>query len=328
MNRIMTGVLVFSLLLSISGCGSSSDSEPAPTGIDDQVPADSGGNDQDPGTIDITDAIFVSRDGSCAAYANMYFSSVADVQRGIAFEGALTVTVSGGKCVFETNAIPNHDFNDGGRFATNVSSQNVRYEMTSSPEVASSVTELILGDNAIFLNGVKLDLLAAACYGVGREQLGREKIGCGQDEIDNPWRYDPMAPLNEFGTDNNNAHTQPDGTYHYHGNPMVMFENDCESTGASPSPVVGFAADGFPIYGTCIDDEGAVRQAQSSYVLKDNGGPRQTVAGYQSPSQGEGAIASSVATTSFRRGRAISMNATAWSWMVSMVITLSTRIHG
>ena len=117
----------------------------------------------------------------------------------------MTVTVSGGKCVFETNAIPNHDFNDGGRFATNVSAQNVRYEMTSFPEAASSVTELILGDNAIFLNGVKLDLLAAACYGVGREQLGREKIGCGQDEIDNPWRYDPMSPLNEFGPDNNNA---------------------------------------------------------------------------------------------------------------------------
>ena len=263
MNRIQTGVLIFSLLLSISACGSSADSDPAPTGIDDQVPADTDGaddadgnasgdgdepvpdaSDQDPGTIDITDAIFMNRDGSCAAYGNMYFSSVADVQRGIAFEGALTVTVSGGKCVFETNAIPNHDFNEGGRSATNVSTQNVRYEMTSSPEVASSVTELILGDNAIFLNGVKLDLLAAACYGVGREQLGREKIGCGQDEIDNPWRYDPMSPLNEFGTDNNNAHTQPDGTYHYHGNPMAMFENDCESTGASPSPVVGFAADG------------------------------------------------------------------------------------
>ena len=29
MNRIMTGVLIFSLLLSISGCGRSSDSEPA-----------------------------------------------------------------------------------------------------------------------------------------------------------------------------------------------------------------------------------------------------------------------------------------------------------
>lgn len=105
MNRIMTGVLIFSLLLSISGCGSSSDSEPAPTGIDDQVPADTDvaddadgnapgdgdesppdDNDQNPGTIDITDAIFMSRDGSCAAYANMYFSSVADVQRGIAFE--------------------------------------------------------------------------------------------------------------------------------------------------------------------------------------------------------------------------------------------------
>ena len=165
--------------------------------------------------------------------------------------------------------------------------------MRSPPALrgAASITSLVLGDDALFLNGVKLDLLAAACYDVGAEPLGREKIGCGPDQIDNPWRYDPMSPLNTFGTDNNNAHTQPDGTYHYHGNPMAMFARHCQ-TSQRVSPVIGFAADGFPIYGSCIDDDGTVRQAISSYRLKDGGGPRQAVAGYTTPADGQGDIAS------------------------------------
>ena len=27
---------------------------------------------------------------------------------------------------------------------------------------------------------------------------------------------------NDFGTDSHNAHTQPDGAYHYHGDPVAM----------------------------------------------------------------------------------------------------------
>ena len=314
--RIAVPLLLLSFAL--LRCGSS-DSDPAPTGIDDPAPSDSDGepgdnedvsgngdepntpadDDPEPGVVDITDLIFSNQDGNCTSYANTYLSDVADVQRSISFMGSLTITASGGKCLFETNAIPNHDFNNGGSFATAVSAQNARYEMTSSPEIAANPTELILGDDAIFLNGVKLDLLAAACYAVGREPLGREKIGCGQDEIDNPWRYDPMSALNEFGTDNNNAHTQPDGTYHYHGNPMAMFETDCESA-STASPVIGFAADGFPIHGSCIADGGIVRKAQSSFVFKDEGGPRQTVSGYQTPSRGSGTIASSDYDGQFR----------------------------
>ena len=101
-----------------------------------------------------------------------------------------------------------------------------------------------------------------------------------------------MSPLNDFGTDRNNALTQPDDTYHYHGNPMAMFQTNCESTG-TVSPVIGFAADGFPIYGSCFDDEGTVRKARSIYVLKHGGGPRQNIDGYSTPKARQGSVASS-----------------------------------
>ena len=328
------------LLLAISGCGS--DSSSAPTNqqpvvddeqpdiddddddngeqpdLDDEHPDDDDQPDlddeqPDAADNDITDAIFTRREGSCADYAAMYVSDVMDVQRGTSFAGDLTITLSGGTCMFETNAIPSHDFNDGGSFATVVSAQNVSYEMTATPAIAGVATELILGDDAIFLNGVKLDLLAAACYDVGNEPLGREKIGCGPDQNDHPWRYDPMLPLNEFGTDRNNAHTQPDGTYHYHGDPMAMFSGDCDGATAA-SPVIGFAGDGFPIFGSCIDDGGTIRRALSSYIIKDNGG--------------RGSVASSVGTTSTPRGQVIWTSATAWPSTASTATSSPTPTPG
>ena len=290
------GILLCSSLAYIA-CGSDDAGDTNPVAVeaaagdrDNDADPDARGQDPDASTVDITGALFTNFAANCAAYADCYISSVVDVQRGISFAGDLKIAVSGDKCLFASNAIPNHDFNASGNFATPVSAQSVNYEIPASPTVAASVTRLVLGDDAIFLNGVKLDLLAAACYDVGNEPLGREKIGCGPDQIDHPWRYDPMSPLNNFGTDEHNAHTQPDGTYHYHGNPMAMFESAC-AVGVA-SPVVGFAADGFPIYGTCFDDNGTVRQVRSSYQLKDGGGPRQQVAGYTTPTGGRGSVAS------------------------------------
>ena len=73
-----------------------------------------------------------------------------------------------------------------------------------------------------------------------------------------------MHAANGFNVDSHNAHAQPDGTYHYHGSPVAMFTD----SNVSDSPVIGFAADGFPIFGSYFDDEGNIRKATSSYRLK------------------------------------------------------------
>jgi len=215
--------------------------------------------DDDSGSTDITNAILSSRSGSCADYANQYTSNVNDVKRSLAFSGDFTLSVANNKCVFQTNEIPNHDFNNGtATFAGDVTEQNGSYEVPTNPSMANRSTELSLSiDNALFLNGVKLDLVAAACYNVGNET-----DGCF--DMSQPWRFDPMSPLTQFGTDSHNAHPQPDGSYHYHGSPNALFTSDQ----AVLSPVIGFAADGFPIYGSYFDDNGTIRKATSSYQLK------------------------------------------------------------
>lgn len=220
-------------------------------------------NGQD--AVDITNQLFVERSGNCASYAEHYQSNVMDVNNSLVFQGALAITVSNGKCIFETNAIPNHDFNDGERaFPNDVSAQNDRYEITTSPSFANETTALSLRtDNAILLNGVKVDLLAAGCFGIGNG-----KIGCG--DINQPWRYDPMFLDNGFNIDSHHAHAQGDGTYHYHGTPNAFYTE--ENTG-NESPVVGFAADGFPIFGPYFNDNGTIRKATPSYRLKAGSRP-------------------------------------------------------
>ena len=215
--------------------------------------------------IDITNQIFENRSANCADYVEQYLSNVVDVNNGTVFSGDLVITTNNGKCIFNTNAIPNHDFNDGDRsFPNDVSAQNDTFETTSSPSFAESVTPISLSiDNAILLNGVKVDLLAAGCYGIGNG-----KIGC--NDMAQPWRYDPMSPSAGFLVDSHNAHAQPDGTYHYHGTPNAFYH--AENNGIA-SPVVGFAADGFPIYGPYFDDDGVIRKATSSYRLKAGNRP-------------------------------------------------------
>ncbi|WP_111980228.1 YHYH protein [Algibacillus agarilyticus] len=216
------------------------------------------------GDIDITNATLTKRSNSCADYLNNYTSSVLDVNEATMFNGDLRITLTNTKCVFNTNAIPNHDFNDGSlAFPNSVSAQDDLFEITSTPTKAATATELSLNyDNAILLNGVKVDVLAAGCFGIGNG-----KIGC--NDMATPWRYDPMFAANNFRVDTHNAHAQPDGTYHYHGTPNAFYTSD----DLTESPVIGFAADGFPIFGPNFNDNGVIRKAKPSYELKAGSRP-------------------------------------------------------
>jgi arylsulfatase A-like enzyme len=227
--------------------------------------------------IDITNALLSNTQTNCTDYAQRYKSTVLDVNRSIVFSGAFSISVQGDQCVFSTNVIPNHDFNDGNTsFPNSVKAQNAQFSVTTDPLIAELVTPLSLNvNNAILLNGVVVDLLAAGCFGIADG-----KIGC--NNINQAWRYDPMFVTNGFVVDTHNAHAQPDGTYHYHGSPKALFSNEDPQT---PSPLVGFAADGFPIFGPYFDDTNTVRKALSSFKLKtgnrptDNGQPGGTYDG-------------------------------------------------
>ena len=215
-------------------------------------------------STDITDHIFSNTNSSCSEYIGNYTAQVIDRSNGDTLQAEVQITENDGFCTFYSNGIPNHDFAINGSFAARTSAVWETFTISLNPQLNEMSTPLSLQyDNAIFLNGVKLDLLAAACYGVGPDPLGKEKIGCFDPNT--PWRYDPMHSANDFGEDDNHAHTQPDGAYHYHGDPVAMYD----TSGQTVSGVIGYAADGFPIRGPYIDDNGTIRAITSGYVLKD-----------------------------------------------------------
>lgn len=281
------------LTLTIVACSGSDNTE-----TNNQQTEEPDGNEGSFNLIDITNVNFTKRDASCTNYEGYYNASVLDVQNSRSFIGEVSVLPNSNSCTLQANTIPNHDFNDTGRFATDAAEISTSFNIPAFPSFAAQSTNLSLGTaEAILLNGITLDILAAACYGIGDEPLGQEKIGCGSQYDDHPWRYDPMSPLNNFGTDSHNAHTQPTGKYHYHGNPMAMFEQNCDNANQA-SPVIGFAADGYPIYGICVAEGNGFREVIPSYQLKS--GQRQNVSPYQTPTAGTGGIASNNYDGQFR----------------------------
>lgn len=224
--------------------------------------------------LDITNLIFEDTHGGCAQFVRGMFADVMDIQQQVAFDGQVDISLSGDNCVLTSNGIPNHDFNDSSaHFAGDVAAVTRAFTIAQAPAKAVNVTALSQRTwDAVLLNGVVVDLLSAGCYKPSdamADENGNVPIGC---QASSSWLLDPLGEGNNFGTDTHNAHTQPDGTYHYHGNPNALFD---DNPGPSGSPVIGFAADGYPIYGTYFLDSatGTVRKALSGYSLKAGSRP-------------------------------------------------------
>ena len=222
---------------------------------------------------DITDAILTNRSSDCADYSASYIAKVTDVKRNLGFVADFNVSDDASSCSVTSNDIPNYDFNDASaHFAEDVAEQNIAFSVPRNPKAAGSSTELsLLTYNAVMLNGVVLDLIANGCYlpnDPAADADGNVANGCG---LTVDWRLDPMGPVG-FGTDSHNGHTQPGGLYHYHGNPNALV--DLQDT-TKESPVIGFAADGFPIYGPNYLDSktGKISAAKSGFTLKSGSRP-------------------------------------------------------
>ncbi|MEM9135926.1 MAG: YHYH protein [Cyanobacteria bacterium P01_F01_bin.42] len=88
---------------------------------------------------------------------------------------------------------------------------------------------------------------------------------------DRNWRYEALSGRINLGLDSSHAHVQPNGAYHYHGSP----DNLVAQIGDASQPLlVGYAADGFPIYNAVHPD--TLAPLKSSYRMRSgqrSGGP-------------------------------------------------------
>ncbi|GAB5558588.1 MAG: hypothetical protein SynsKO_02350 [Synoicihabitans sp.] len=128
------------------------------------------------------------------------------------------------------------------------------------PQVASRLTPVTGGGFGIAINGIPFEPNAAEFW---------------RDDRNSGWQYEALGHHVDLGMDRNHAHVQPSGKYHYHGVPQGLIDR---LGGAGKFFLLGYAADGFPVYSQWsyedpADPSSPIRALQSSYRIKSGSRP-------------------------------------------------------
>lgn len=178
-------------------------------------------------------------------------------------ENRVKIEVRDGYRYVESNGIPDHQT---GAFPNRnnpnrVSEQSYRYRMTAQPKVSIEPTPLPHQPFGIAINGVVFDPATAEYWNGDRR-----------------WNYEALSGRINLGIDSHLAHVQPTGAYHYHGVPTGLMN---KLDGTKKMALLGYAADGFPIYGPyCYSDpndpQSPIKEMKPSYRVQKGqrlGGP-------------------------------------------------------
>lgn len=236
-NLIRSSILIAAIMLAAcGGSGSSSGAVSNVAGSDevaDETTAETTEETSNTGTAGSTG------DALCD-YSDTTFNS----QESLTYTSMSQWTCTDTTRELSANGIPDHEV---GTFPNvnnpnTISEQTVSASYTLEPALAQSATELggPRGSTGYVLNGVKIDAsTAGTCDDSGNSCSLAGNVGS--------WNIEALGHNSfNFGTDDNNAHVQPGGSYHYHGMP----EGFVTKLGGNSSTMtlIGWAADGFPIY--------------------------------------------------------------------------------
>lgn len=185
-------------------------------------------------------------------------------------EPKATVTIEGDFRIIRSNGLPAHETgtspNDGNPNALQAQSHDYRVPLNPEVDEQPTITRPEFG---IGVNGVTFD------SGTGEFWTADSARAFGGGS---PWNYEALDGGVLLGLDENHAHVQPTGKHHYHGMPTGLLEELGGEAGMERMILVGWAFDGFPIYGPygCSDAQDAeseVRKLTSSYAIKDGDRP-------------------------------------------------------
>lgn len=177
-------------------------------------------------------------------------------------ENKITIVVKDGSRVITANNIPEHLV---GKFPNRanpntISPQKAEIKLPLEPEAnkqASNARTAV----GILLNGVFLEA------GTGEFWTGGG----------NTWNYEALGGAINLGLDENHAHVQPTGKYHYHGKPTGFLKH-LKVSSQEHSPLIGWSFDGFPIYALYgysdpEDPSSEIIEMTSSFKLKEGERP-------------------------------------------------------
>lgn len=170
----------------------------------------------------------------------------------------VTVRTEGDERVVRCNGIPDHET---GRFPNRdnpnaIQEKSYVFRMPLRPQPSPKPTPTGYAWFGVALNGVPIE--------PGTQEFWKEERLSG-------WKYEAIGGESNLGIDQNLAHVQPNGAYHYHGRPEGLIAK----LGGDDRTMllVGWAADGFPIYSgkgyrVASDPRSGLVQLRPSYRLR------------------------------------------------------------
>ncbi|WOJ97038.1 YHYH protein [Congregibacter brevis] len=248
---------VLTTLVACGGSGGTSDpvttTETATSGTDTGSSSTSG--DTGSSTNGSTDSVFCD-----------YNDTTLNTQPSLTYTSVSTWTCNESTRSLTANGIPDHEIGTFPNAANpnTITEQDVSASYTLTPTQTSTASELggPRGTTGYVLNGVKID----AGTGGSCDDSG---TACSLGDPSGSWSIEALGQSSfDFGTDDNNAHVQPGGAYHYHGMPEGFISK--RGGNSSTMTLIGWAADGFPIYaryGYSVADDASseLKSMQGSY---------------------------------------------------------------
>jgi hypothetical protein len=146
----------------------------------------------------------------------------------------VTITEAHGHRIIRSNGLPNHatgQFPNRGNPNT-ISEQKYEFRVTLAPKPKAKPVPANRAFFGVAVNGVPFE--------AGTAEFWNRDPSLG-------WNYEAKSGHTDLGLDQNDAHVQPGGVYHYHGLPSGLVESLGGKDG-SKMILIGWAADGFPIY--------------------------------------------------------------------------------
>jgi len=118
------------------------------------------------------------------------------------------------------------------------------------------------GPVGLCLNGVLL-------YGNRSADHYKSSTNTNNNTGDNLWHCDAWYNEKNSMDTSGNGHSDGSGKYHYHANPITLYTDPS----TAHSPVLGYAIDGYPIYGpygysTALNNASPIKRIKSSYQLR------------------------------------------------------------
>lgn len=175
----------------------------------------------------------------------------------------VTITEDGKYRYVKSNGYPktHGQFPNSGN-PNRISPQQYNFRVTLYPQKSTQITQVNHSDFGVALDGIPFDPNSAEYW---------------QRDRRSGWNYEALSSFVHLGLDSNHAHVQPNGAYHYHGLPTALFAA-LRSQKSNSMILLGYAADGFPIYGLYgyqepNDPNSKLIELKSSYVLKPNNRP-------------------------------------------------------